>query len=313
MRQEDERRRQEAQAGLDNFRRIWRAMVERQRNMSPAERAAQAARHKAEAKANTEAYRQQLIAAKDRECSPAVDVGRRLEDAGVEPQHLKGLRDGLDERYAYLAARRWWSQGKVATGDVDLVAGPDGNLAEKPRLARQYPFLVLAGGSGHGKTQAAAWCLREAVRAYPWNTGATGTNLRRPFVLWHGTSMAATALYGNHSATLMDEAERYWEEAERCVLLVLDDLFPQRKPMSVPHTDRLTRLLTARHGAHRSTIITANMDAPALAKLLDGQEQGGPLWRRVSEAGIVVTLVAKGQPSVLRGGLPTPWKTEPKR
>jgi hypothetical protein len=305
-------RQEEAQAGLDNFRRIWRTMIERQRNMTPAERAEQSARHKAEAKARMDAYRQELIAAKERECAAPVDVSFRLEQAGVEPQHRQGLRSGLDERHAFMAARRWWTQAKVATGAIRDVVDGNGGLSRQPVLVRRWPFLVLAGSSGKGKTQAAAWCLREAARAYPWNTGATGTNEghRRPLVLWHGTAMASTALYGNHSSTVMDEAERQWEEATRASVLVLDDLFPRRLPMSGPHTDRLTALLTARHGAHRSTIITANMDAPTLAKLLDGQEAGGPLWRRVSEGGIVVTLQDKGLPTVLRGGAPADWRAK---
>lgn len=303
-------RQEEAKEGLDNFRRIYRKALQHQQRLSPAEKAAQAARWKAEAKAKREAYEDELRAMLERQCSGSalVNASARLQDAGVEPVHVQGLRKGLDERHAFQAARRWWSQPKVATGSVDVVVGEDGRLEDKPRLARRWPFLVLAGRSGDGKTQAAAWCLREAIRAYPWNTGATGTSSRRPFVLWHGGAMAATSLYGNHASALMDEAERQWEEAERAVVLVLDDLFPQRKAMSGPHHDRLTRLLTARHGAHRSTVITCNMDWSSLAQLLDGVQGGGPLWRRVSEAGVVVTLQVRGQPQVLKGGVPTPWE-----
>lgn len=308
-------RQEEAQEGLDNFRRMFRAVVEGQERMKrerPEEFAAQRARWSAEAKAKREAYEAELRALLDRQCSGGalVNVSARLQDAGVEPVHVERLRKDLDERHAFQAARRWWSQPKVATGAVDVVVGEDGRLEDKPRLARRWPFLVLAGRSGDGKTQAAAWCLREAIRAYPWNTGATGTNegQRRPFVLWHGSSMAATALYGNHSATRMDETEDEWKEAERAVLLVLDDLFPQRKPMSGPHHDRLTRLLTARHGANRSTILTCNMDWATLAQILDGVQGGGPLWRRVSEAGVVVTLQQRGQPQVLKGWAPSPWE-----
>lgn len=304
-------RQEEAQEGLNNFRRIWRTMLERQRNMTPAEREAQAARHKAEAKERGDAYRAQLVAAKERECAAPVDIRFRLEQAGVEPQHLQGIKAGLDERYAFLAARRWWSQPKVATGEMRPVDIDDaGRLVEQPVLVRRWPFLLLLGSTGHGKTQAAAWCLKEAVTAYPWDSRPTGTSARRPHVLWHGTAMASTALWGNHSPTVMGEAVRTWEEAERASVLVLDDLFPKRQPMSGPHTDRLTALLTARHGAHRATIITANMDAPTLAKLLDGQETGGPLWRRVSEGGIVVTLRDRGAPAVLRGGVAADWKAK---
>lgn len=291
---------------------IWRKMLERQKKLTPEERAEQERQRREKARKEQEAYHAQLREALDRECAgqSAVDLRLRLQDAGVERQHLEGLKVGLAERPAWQAARRWWSQSKVATGEVDLAVGPDGHHIEQPRLVRRFPFLVLAGDSGCGKTQAAAWCLREAARAYPWGRGATGTNLRRPFVMWHGTAMAATALYGNHSATLMDEAEQQWLEAERATLLVLDDLFPQRKPLSGPHHDRLTRLLTARHGAHRSTVITVNANTGSFANLLDGQSIGGPLWRRVSEGGIIVTLQPKGDPHVLRGGVAVEWKKE---
>jgi hypothetical protein len=302
-------RQEEAQAELTNLRRIWRTMLERQRNMTPAEKEAQAARHRAEAKERTEAYRAQLVAAKERECAAPVDVRFRLEQAGVEPQHLQGLK-ALDERYAFLAARRWWTQAKVATGELRAAAGEDGELVRQPVLVRRWPFLLLLGSTGQGKTQAAAWCLGQAVRGYPWESRPTGTSARRPFVVWHGTAMASTALWGNHSPTVMGEAVRTWEEAERASVLVLDDLFPKRQPMSGPHTDRLAALLTARHGAHRATIITANMDSPTLARLLDGQETGGPLWRRVSEGGIVVTLRDRGAPAVLRGGVAADWKAK---
>lgn len=304
-------RQEEAQEGISNFRRIWRTMLERERRMSPEEKAARAARWKAEAHQTRLAYEAELRALLDRQCSgqPTVSSSFHLRDAGVEPVHVEGLRGKLEERHSFQAARRWWSQPKVATGDVDLVIGPDGHHQESPRLARRFPFLVLAGNSGDGKTQAAAWCLREAIRAFPWGTGATGTTVRRPFLLWHGSAMAATALYGNHSAVVMADSAERWLEAERAILLVLDDLFPQRKPMSGPHHDRLTRLLTARHGAHRSTVITANMDAATLAQLLDGTGAGGPLWRRVSEAGVVVTLQRKGAPHLLKGGVQASWES----
>lgn len=294
---------------------IWRRMLERQKTMSPKERAEQEARWKEQARQEREKYHAQLREKLDRQCSgqATTDASWRLRDASVEPQHVEGLKRGLAERPAYQAARRWWSQPKVATGEIDLALGPDGRHVEQLRLSRRFPFLVLAGDSGCGKTQAAAWCLREAIRAYPWGKGATGTNIRRPFVLWHGTALAATALYGNHSSTIMDEAEQQWVEAERATLLVLDDLFPQRKPLSGPHHDRLTRLLTARHGAHRSTVITVNANTGMFANLLDGQTIGGPLWRRVSEGGIVVTLQAKSDPHVLRGGVAIEWRKEPKK
>ena len=289
---------------------IWRRVLAEQQALTPEQRAAQQARWKAEAREKRLAYEAELRALLDRQCAgqPLVNSSLRLQDAGVDPVHVEGLKAGLTERHAWQAARRWWSQPKVATGDTDLILGEDGHHREQPRLARRFPFLVLAGNSGDGKTQAAAWCLREAIRAFPWGKGATGTTVRRPFILWHGSAMAATALYGNHSAVVMADSEERWLEAERATLLVLDDLFAQRKPMSGPHHDRLTRLLTARHGAHRSTVITANMDATTLSQLLDGTGTGGPLWRRVSEAGVVVTLQRKGVPHVLRGGTNVPWQ-----
>lgn len=297
------------QAEMDRLKRIWRGVCAKQRSLSPAERDAQAARWRAEARAKREAYENELRALLARQCAP-VDVRARLVDAGVQEQHLEGLRKGLEERSAFTAARRWWSQPKVQRGTHDVVDEATGEVRREARLVRQYPFLVLAGASGLGKSQAAAWCLREAVRAYPWNTGATGTTHARPFVLWHGAELAATALYGNHAAARMDDAEREWHEAERAVLLVLDDLFAQRKPLSGPHQDRLTRLLVARHGRGAATVLTVNLSTPALADLLDGQGSAmqGPLYRRLIQAGHVVELHSKGQPTVLVGGRPAGGK-----
>lgn len=299
------------QAEMDTLKRVWRSVVAQQSAMSPQERAAQRARWQAKGLVGMEAYRRELIAAKDRECAPAVDVRPRLRAAGVQDQHLDGLRQGLEERAAFTVCRRWWGQPKVERGTVDVV-NENGMPERRPRLVRQHPLLVLAGPSGLGKTQAAAWCLREAARAYPWNEGAGGGVQRRPLVLWNGAELAASPLYGNHAAARMDQAEDEWEEAERAVVLVLDDLFAQRKPLSGPHQDRLTRLLTARHGAGRATILTVNMAPPTLADLLDGHGSAmqGPLYRRLLQSGWVVELRSKGAPSVLVGGV---QRTEEKR
>ena len=176
--------------------RKFREVIEQQKRLTRAEREAQAARWKAEAKAERERYETECRALLDRQCAP-VDVWARLKDAGVQEQHLMGLRQGLEERHALTAARRWWSQPKVQSGMVDAVDEATGELQRVPRLVRKHPFLVLAGGSGLGKSQAAAWCLREAVRAYPWGTAATGSYQGRPFVIsaWRraGGHRAATA------------------------------------------------------------------------------------------------------------------------
>lgn len=296
------------QAEMDTLKRVWRKAIAPYQGLTPEQRAAKFAPERARLVAKgimgMEAYRRELIAAKDAEVAPPVDFRARLRDAGVLEQHLEALKKGLEERAAFTVARRWWSQSKVERGTVDVV-NQSGMLEQRPRLVRKHPILVLAGGSGLGKTQAAAWCLREAVRAYPWNTGAGGGPQRRPFVLWHGAELAASPLYGNHAAARMDQAEDAWEEAERAVVLVLDDLFSQRKPLSGPHHDRLTRLLTARHGAGRATVLTVNMDTPTLAALLDGQGSAmqGPLYRRLLQSGWMVELRQKGAPSVLVGGM----------
>lgn len=296
------------QAEMDRLKRIWRKVVAEQQRLSPAQRQAQRAAMEQRGIVGMSQYRAQLVAAKTEECAAPVDVSARLKDAGIEPQHLEGLRQGLQERAAFTAARRWWSQAKVACGEVEAVDEATGNVVLRPRLVRQHPFLVLCGASGLGKSQAAAWCMRSAVRAYPWNTGAGGGPSRRPFVVWHGTDMAATPLYGNHSAARSDWAEDQWEEAERAVVLVLDDLFAQRKPLSGPHHDRLTRLLTSRHGRGAATVLTVNLSPPALAELLDGSGSSmqGPLYRRLLQAGHIVELRAKGAPSVLIGGRAAP-------
>lgn len=300
---------QHRQAEMDALRRVWRSVCHGINAMTPVEREKYRAGLRTKGVVGMAEYRTQLVAAKTAECAAPVDVSGRLRDAGVEPQHLEGLRN-LDERPAFTAARKWWSQPKTQSGTIEAVDDATGELRRVPRLVRSLPFLVLAGASGLGKTQAAAWCVREGVRAYPWNTGASGGRTVPPFLVWHGAAMASTALWGNHSAAAGDDAGRQWDEAERAVVLVLDDLFCQRKPLSGPHQDRLTHLLKARHGASRATIITVNAETPAFATLLDGEgsRMEGPNWRRLSQGGIVVTLQRKGPPTVLRGGRSVQWQ-----
>lgn len=287
---------------MDRLRRIWRGVVAQQKALGPEQRAAQEARWRAEARAQREAYHAELRALLDRQIYP-VDVPSRLRDAGVEPQHIDGLRRVMDERPAFAAARRWWSQPREQSGEVEVWDEATERMVRRPRLVRQHPFLVLAGGSGIGKSQAATWCVREAVRAYPWNQGATGQENSPPFDVWHGAALAATALYGNHGWGAMDDAERQWVHAERAIVLVLDDLFPQRASLSKPHHDRLTRLITARHSAQRATILTVNMDTATLADLLDGKgsDMGGPLFRRIVQAGHVVTFAKKTATTMIGG------------
>lgn len=297
MKRLSEREVQERQQEMNTLRRVWREAIAHQKAMTPAERKTETERLRAKGVLGMGGYRKQLVAAKDRECAGPVDATFRLRDAGVQEVHLQGLRGQLDERPALTVARRWWSQPKVAGPLEDVVDPVTGEVTEKPRLVRRHPFLVLAGPSGAGKSQAAAWCLREAVRAFNWESGRTILSInRRPFVVWHGAALASTALYGNHSAAAMDDAERQWTEAERAVVLVLDDLFAQRKPLSGPHHDRLTRLLDARHGRNAATVITVNMESVALAALLDGKEAGlaGPLFRRIAGGGFLAELRTKG-------------------
>ena len=298
------------QAEMDRLKRIYNGVVATCKAMSPEERAAYRARLEQKGIVGMGAYRKQLIAAKDTECAAPVDYRARLRDAGVEAQHLDGLRS-LDERYSFQAAQRWWSQARVQSGETDEL-GEDGVLRRVPRLIRRFPFLVLLGGSGLGKTQAAAWCLKEAARAYPWNSMPGGANgQRRPLLVLTGPDFARLPLYGNHDKVRVDFADDALEEARRAVLLVLDDM-PPRSGISRPHMDALSALLMARHGERRATILTANMDAKTLEERLDGDGSGsgskvGPLWRRVSEQGVVVTLKHKAHPDVLAGGVPAPW------
>lgn len=297
------------QVEMDRLKRIWRNVVAEQQRLTPEEKSRQAERLRAKGITGMEAYRKELIAAKDAECGAPVDYRARLRDAGVEGQHLEGLR-AMDERTSFQAARRWWSQPRVESGEVDEL-GKDGVLRRVPRLIRRWPFLVLLGGSGLGKTQAAAWCLKEAARAYPWNSMPGGANgQRRPFLMLTGPDFARLPLYGNHDKVRVDFADDALEEARRAVLLVLDDM-PPRSGLSRPHMDALNALLMARHGERRATILTANMDARTMEEKMDGAGAAlGPLWRRISEQGVIVTLKHKGLPEVLAGGVSAPWKRE---
>lgn len=297
------------QVEMDRLKRIWSNVVAEQKRLTPEEKAQQAERMRDKGLTGMAGYRKELIAAKDAEVSAQVDYRTRLRDAGVEAQHLQGLRT-MDERISFQAARRWWTQPRVQSGEMEEL-GDDGALRRVPRLIRHWPFLVMLGGSGLGKTQAAVWCLKEAARAYPWNSMPGGSNVqRRPLMVLTGPDFARLPLYGNHDKARVDFADDVLAEARRAVLLVLDDM-PPRAGLSRPHMDALSALLMARHGERRATILTANMDTKTMEEKLDGAGAAlGPLWRRISEQGVVVTLKHKAQPELLVGGVHAPWSRE---
>lgn len=56
-------------------------------------------------------------------------------------------------------------------------------------------------------------------------------------------------------------------------------------------------------GAQRATIVTVNMDTVVLAELLDGKgsDMGGPLFRRIVQAGHVVTFAKKTATTMIGG------------
>lgn len=183
---------------------------------------------------------------------------RAQEAADLERRVLSGLEaSGAGERALHAAASPAQTQALEAAQKW---------LGAKP-IDREYAvWLVLLGGTGTGKTVAATWALREA--------------LRQGESAYFRTTSRLSRLSG------FDEGARELAMLSECGLLVLDDVGAEAQ--TAWGSGLLQELLDNRHQGYRRTIITSNLSANDFKARL-----GERMTDRIREDGYVVTLGGK--------------------
>jgi DNA replication protein DnaC len=124
-------------------------------------------------------------------------------------------------------------------------------------------WLILLGASGTGKTVAAAWAIRNAIRV-----GRTADYRR-------ATSIARLSAYGPDKADL--------EHLQRVALLVIDDFGNEQLNDFAAST--LFELFDFRHGEKLKTVVTSNLSASEFAAKI-----GVRLADRIQAEGEIKTL-----------------------
>lgn len=150
----------------------------------------------------------------------AGDAARRLQGFGVPSAALWPLGSGKSTD-ALEAAQKWW-----------------------PTRA-QFPFLLLMGDVGLGKSVAAAWCASEWARDFPWNDLPGGPS-REPFVWLDGPKLRSISAFDNDVAA----------DAGRAQLLVVDDAGRDSNPRAM---EILAEVLVERIDRKRATVLTTNL------------------------------------------------------
>jgi DNA replication protein DnaC len=197
-----------------------------------------------------------------------VHLPSKLREAGVGELHINGLSLRLQPRAALDAARRW---------------------LEQP-VPRRFPFLLMMEETNTGKTQAVAWLLAELMRRYPWNSQATGTILRRPFIFIRSVQFSEVNFFS-------DTGRAWLEDLRECPVLAVDDLGTER--LNEEAMTRLYGVLDARYMDRRATILSTNLKQRRRDwKVPLAQSAEQPAWadrfderftRRVRELAIVLS------------------------
>lgn len=152
----------------------------------------------------------------------------KLREAGVGEVHIAGLQRRLEPRAALTAAAKWLEQ----------------------KTPRRFPFLLMMEPTDTGKTQAVVWLLAELMLRYPWNSQATGTLLRRPFIFVRAVQFS--------EANFFNDVGRAWlEDLRECPVLALDDVGTER--LNEEAMTRFYGVIDARYMDRRPTILTTNL------------------------------------------------------
>ena len=203
----------------------------------------EAARHRALVEALHEAALEREAA--EAEAMRASRALRRLESAGVGARSLEAASAALDTE-AMRATRDWLESGAT--------------------------WLVLCGARGTGKTVAATWAVREAVR-----TGGTAAFRR-------ASELAKLSMF--------DEGAKEMTRLRGVGLLVLDDYGAE--VASDYARAQLHELLDARHEDFGRTVLTSNLAWRGVA-----ERMGERLTDRLQQSGRVVELRVRAS---MRGG-----------
>jgi hypothetical protein len=216
------------------------------------------------------------------------DIMGKLAAAGVGRTHLDRLREKMDERASFRAARRWWDQPRP-------MISPDqyGNPARRGPMS--FPWLLLLGATDSGKTQAAAWCLQQHFRAWPWNGQASGPRQPPPGLFFTAAELLTLHAAGSDGIQGRDRLD----DLRRTPLLVVDDL--GATPLTEYALGLLYDILDTRYRERRRTVLTANLSPRDFEQRFDlrgGQRDGasneGRLYRRASEHGYMAHLTKTG-------------------
>lgn len=133
----------------------------------------------------------------------------------------------------------------MAERPTDALASTKAWVASDRKL---FPALLMLGDVGQGKTVAAAWCVIEWARDYPWNQLPSGQN-RPPMVWLDGPRLRELSAFDDNAAKLLDHAAR----AE---LTVVDDAGRDGSPRAI---EALSDVLMERIDNRRLTILTSNL------------------------------------------------------
>ncbi len=157
-----------------------------------------------------------------------------------------GERELAEARRRHAAERSWAETGAVPPRVLAALELYRPDTAAAAAVARWLPspatWLLLLGGTGTGKSTAAAWALREVHRA-----GAS--------VAWVQSARLAVDAGGW-------EGEQLARRLRGVTVLVVDDVGAQDG--SEYARGILRELLTERHEASERTVLTSNLDAAAL-------------------------------------------------
>lgn len=182
--------------------------------------------------------------AKARQHERAREYERRVREQLVEPLPITDedraaiVADALEDTHALRLVRRWLE-------------------------ARPSPWLVLLGGTGTGKTVAAAWAIAHAHGAY---ISATQLRALMTRAVWDGDDLP---------------------DAARSRLLVLDDLGAEKETDPEKFQAALFELLNRRQSERTRTIITSNLSRSRLA---DRTRYGDRVVDRINHLAHVVEL-----------------------
>lgn len=176
------------------------------------------------------AYGLECLEAQGRaEQKPSVgDVLHRVQRLGVPASALFAIRNEKPTD-CLKAAQDWWASDK-----------------------RLFPVLALVGDVGQGKTVAAAWCVVEWARGYPWNSLPTGTN-QQPMVWLDGPRLRELSSFS-------EEAQDLLAAAATAELTVVDDAGRDGSPRAI---EAVSDVLMERVDRMRATVLTSNLKGEA--------------------------------------------------